>query len=116
MPGRSISAHADATTIARLRQMATREGRTPSRITASSLKLYLDLPETVHAALRDVEVLGTPEDHHNMIRSIARTVVSAQYEVAIRRAAEQMRFDNEDRLETDEDIAVEAVRATVRHQ
>lgn len=114
MPGRSISARADATTIARLRQMATREGRTPSRITASSLKLYLDLPETVHAALRDIEVLGTPEDHHNMIRSIARTVVSAQYEVARRRAAEQMRLDNEDLLETDDDLVAEATRVTTK--
>jgi hypothetical protein len=114
MAGRSISAHADPTTIARLRQTAVLEGLTQSQITASSLRLYLDLPATVRAALADIEVVGTPEDRHNMIRAIARTVVSTQYEVARRRGVEQMRIDNEDRLVTDEDIMAEAVRATRR--
>ena len=112
MAGQSISAHADAATVARLRQTATREGRTQSQITASSLKLYLGLPDMVRAALRDVETLGTPEDQHNMMRAIARTVASTQYEVARRRVAEGMRLDNEALLETDEDILTEAVRIT----
>jgi hypothetical protein len=112
MAGHSISAHTDATTIARLRQTATREGQTQSQITVSSLKLYLDLPATVRTALRDIEALGTREDHHNMIRAIARTVASAQYEVARRRGAEQMRTDNEDLLGTDDGIMAEAVRVT----
>jgi hypothetical protein len=111
MAGRSNSAHADPTTIARLRQTAVLEGLTQSQITASSLRLYLDLPATVRAALRDIEALGSAEDHHNMMRAIARTVVSTQYEVARRRGGEQMRLENEDLLETDEDILAEAVRA-----
>jgi hypothetical protein len=106
--GQSISAHADAATVARLGQTAAREGRTPSQITASSLKLYLALPGTVRAARRDIEVLGTPED------AVARTVVPAQYEVARRQAAEGMRLDNEDLLETGEDILTGAVRATAK--
>jgi hypothetical protein len=114
MAGQSISAHADEATVARLRQTATREGRTPSQITASSLKLYLALPGTVRAALRDIETLGTPEDQHNMVRAIARTVVSTQYEVARRRVAEGMQLDNEDLLETDEDILSTAVRTTTK--
>jgi|SRR5580658_77535 hypothetical protein len=114
MAGQSISAHADATTVARLRQTATREGRTQSQITAAALKLYLALPETVRAALRDVETLGTPEDHHNLMRTISRTVVSAQYEVARRLVAAGMRIENEDHLRTDEDILTEAVRVTAK--
>lgn len=112
MAGQSISA--DAATVARLRQTATSEGRTPSQITASSLKLYLALPGTVRAALRDIEMLGTAEDQHNMIRAIARTVASTQYDVARRRIAEGMRIDNEDLIETDEEILAEAVRATTK--
>jgi HD superfamily phosphodiesterase len=61
-------------------------------------------------------VLGTEEDQHNVIRAIARTVVSAQYEVARRRVAEGMRSDNADRLDTDEAILTEAVRATANRR
>ena len=50
MVGRSISAHADAETVSKLRGIAAREGRTPSQLTAASLKLYLDLPGTVRVA------------------------------------------------------------------
>jgi hypothetical protein len=110
--GQSISAHADAETVIKLRGIAAREGRTPSQLTAASLKLYLDLPGTVRVALRDVEALGTPEDRHNLLRAIGRTVASAQYEVARRQVAEGMRLDREDELDTDEAILAEAVRAS----
>lgn len=112
MAGQSISAHADAETVNKLRGIAAREGRTPSQVTAASLKLYLDLPGTVRAALRDVDALGTPEDRHNLLRAIARTVASTQYEIARRRVAEGMRLDHENELDTDEAILAEAVRAT----
>ena len=112
MAGQSISAHADAETVSKLRGVAVREGRTPSQLTAASLKLYLDLPGTVRAALRDVEALGTPEDRHNLLRAIGRTVASAQYEIARRRVSEGMRLEREDDLDTDEAILAEAVRAT----
>jgi hypothetical protein len=112
MAGQSISAHADSATVARLRQTAAREGRSPSQITASSLRFYLALPAVVRGALRDIEALGTDEDQHNLTRAIARTVASAQYDVTRRRSAQAMRLDNEDNLVTDEDILAEAVRTT----
>lgn len=112
MAGRSISAHADAETVNKLRGIAAREGRTTSQLTAASLKFYLDLPGTVRVALRDIEALGTPEDRHNLLRAIGRTVVSTQYEVARRLVANAMRLDREDELDTDEAILAEAVRAT----
>lgn len=112
MAGQSISAHADAETVSKLRGVAVREGRTPSQLTAASLKLYLDLPSTVREALRDVDALGTPEDRHNLLRAIGRTVASAQYEIARRRVSEGMRLEREDDLDTDEAILAEAVRAT----
>ena len=67
----------------------------------------------MRAALRDIEALGTEEDQHNVIRAIARTVASAQYEVARRRVAEGMLLD-ENRLQTDSDVPNEAVRATAK--
>mgnify|MGYP004551998295 CR=1 FL=1 len=108
MAGKSISA--DAETVSELRGIAAREGRTLSQITAASLKLYLDLPGIVRAALRDVEALGTSEDRHILLRAIGRTVASAQYDVARRRVAEGMRLDREDELDTDEAILAEALR------
>ncbi len=112
MAGQSISAHADTQTVATLRMTAAREGRTTSQITASSLKLYLGLPGAVRAALRDVEALGSPEDQHNLVRALGRTVASAQYEVVRRRIAEGMQIDDEERLRTDDDVLDEAVRVT----
>jgi hypothetical protein len=112
MAGQSISAHADAATVAKLRQTSAREGRSPSQITASSLRFCLALPAAVRASLHDIEALGTEEDRHNLMRAIARTVASAQYDVARRRSAEGMRLGNEEDLVTDDDILAEVVRAT----
>ncbi len=112
MPGQSISTHADAKTVTRLRQTARREGRTLSQLTAASLKLYLGLPDTVRTALRDIDSLGTQEDRHNMTRAIARTVLATQYEVSRRKVAQTMRIDNDADLSTDDAILAEAVRAT----
>lgn len=65
----------------------------------------------MYAALRDIAALGTAEERHNALCSVARAAVSARYEVARRKAAEQMRLDGEDRIATD-DVWAEAVRAT----
>ena len=94
------------------RQAAAREGRSPSQITASSLRFYLALPAAVRASLRDTEALGTDEDRHKLMRAIARTIASAQYQVARRRAAEGMGLDHEEAQVTDEGILAEAVRTT----
>jgi hypothetical protein len=114
MAGQSISAHADAATVTQLRQTARREGRTPSQLTAASLKLYLGMPDAVRTALRDIEALGTAEDQHNMIRAIARAVVATQYEVSRRAVAETVRPDDAADLATDDAILAEAVRVTTR--
>jgi hypothetical protein len=70
------------------------------------------MPDAVRTALRDIEALGTPEDQHNMMRAIARTVVATQYEVSRRKVAQTMQIDNEADLSTDDAILAEAVRAT----
>jgi hypothetical protein len=114
MAGQSISAHADAATVATLRRISIREGWTQSQITASALRLYLALPDEMRVALWEVEAFGTSEHHHNMMRAIARVAASARYEIARRRAAEGMRLDDKVRLETDDDILTEAVRVTAK--
>ena len=114
MAGQSISAHADVQTVARLRTTAAHEGRTSSQITAASLKLYLSLPGAVRAALRDIDTFGSPEEQHELTRTLSRAVISSQYEVLRRRAAAEMRIDDEERLQTDDDILEEAVRVTRR--
>ena len=63
-----------------------------------------EMQEHVHAAPRDIEALGTAEERHNALRSIERAAVSVRYEVARRRAAEQMRLDDEDRIDNDDGI------------
>ena len=97
---------------AQMRQVAIQEGRTPAQLTVASLKFYLDLPSIVRTGLRDVDTLGAPEDWHNLLRAISRAVAFAQYEVARGRVAEDMQLNHGDRLDTDEAILAEAVRAT----
>ena len=72
------------------------------------------MPDAVRTALRDIEALGTPEDQHNMMRAIARTVVATQYELTRRKVAESMRLDNEADLSTDDAILAEAVRVAAK--
>jgi hypothetical protein len=112
MSGRSISAHADPVTVARLRLVSTREGRTASQVTAAALRFYLSLPAAAHAGLREIEAFGTAEDRHNLARAIARVIAGADFEISRRRAVAGMQVDNEERLQTDEDVLAEAVRLT----
>jgi hypothetical protein len=112
MSGQSISGHADPDTVARLRLLSSREGRISSQITAAALLFYLNLPAAAHAGLREIEAFGSPEERHNMARAITRAIVGANFEIGRRRAAASMQVANEDILQTDEDILVEAVRLT----
>jgi hypothetical protein len=112
MSGQSISAHADPDTVARLRLVSTREGRTASQVTAAALRFYLGLPAAAHAGLREIEAFATSEDRHNLARAIARVIAGADFDISRRRGAAGMHVDNEDRLQTDEDILQEAVRRT----
>jgi hypothetical protein len=66
----------------------------------------------VHDALRDIDAFGTSEDRRLLMRAVARSVASTRYEVVLRHAAKTGRIDNEERLQTDEDIVAEAVRVT----
>ncbi len=83
-----------------------------SQITAAALLFYLNLPAAAHAGLREIEAFGSPEERHNMARAITRAIVGANFEIGRRRAAASMQVANEDSLQTDEDILVEAVRLT----
>jgi hypothetical protein len=112
MSGRSISAHTDPDTVARLRQVSTREGRTASQLTAAALRFYLSLSSAAHAGLREIEAFGTPEERHNLPRAIARVIAGAEFEISRRRAVADMHVDDEERLQTDDDILAEAVRLT----
>ncbi len=112
MSGQSISAHADADTVARLRLASAREGRTSSQVTAAALRFYLSLPAAAHAGLREIEAFGTKEERHNLARAITRAIVGANFEISRRRAAAGMQVDNEHSLQTDDDILAEAVRLT----
>ena len=112
MSGQSISAHADADTVARLRLVSTREGRTSSQVTAAALRLYLSLPASAHSGLREMEAFGTPEERHNLARVIAHEIAGANFEIVRRRVVAEMQVANEASLCTDEDILAEAVRLT----
>jgi hypothetical protein len=112
MSGQSISAHADPETVARLRLVSAREGRTSSQVTAAALRLYLSLPAAAHSGLREIEAFGTPEERHNLARVIAHEIAGANFEIASRRVVAEMQVANKARLGSDEDILAEAVRLT----
>lgn len=84
MAGKTISMHASGETAQRLEYIARVEDRTSSQIASAALSFYLQLPPEAHTALRHVQVLGDEADASRVMRDIARLLLNAQYDVAVR--------------------------------
>lgn len=54
----TLSAHTDAVTASRVSEMARREDRTPSQITAAAVRWYVRLSPSARDALRRIEAQG----------------------------------------------------------
>jgi hypothetical protein len=114
MPGRTISAHADEQTVERVKLVARAEDRAPSQIAAAALRFYTKLPPEAHTAIRTIEAFGTEDEAFAMAGAVTRALVAAEFEIAQRRIAAQMRLENEEALHSEEAILAEAVRLTRR--
>jgi hypothetical protein len=114
MAGRSISAWADEETARLVESVVKVEDRSAAQVAAAALRFYVQLPEEARAAIRRIEALGSAEEIRWAISEVARALLIAQFKIASRRGAEQMRLESEETLETDEDALDEAVRLTRR--
>jgi hypothetical protein len=112
--GKTISMHASEETARRMEYVARVEDRTPSQIAAAALKFYLQLPPEAHAALRQVQALGTDQDVEQISRKMARLLLDAQFEVAERRVVASMTTQELDELQSEDDILTEANALTSR--
>lgn len=110
--GKTISAYTDAETASRVAALAKLEHRPQAQIAGQALKLFVHLPKEAHDALRQIEVLGSPEDFDGIARAITRTLLHAQYELAHRQVMDGMQVQNIDRLETEDDILNAALSLT----
>jgi N12 class adenine-specific DNA methylase len=112
--GKTISMHASEETARRMEYVARVEDRTPSQIAAAALKFYLQLPPEAHAALRQVQALGTDRDVEQISRKMARLLLDAQFEVAERRVVASMTTQGLGGLQSEDDILAEANALTSR--
>lgn len=114
MAGKTISMHASEETARRLEHICRMEARNPSQIASAALDFYLRLPAEAHTALRHLQALGSEEDLDRASQRLWHVLLDAQYEIAERRMVAAMTVDGMDGLETENDIADEAVRLTAR--
>ena len=82
--------HANADLAHTLELRARMDDRTPSQIASAALGFYLRLPPEAHAALRHVQALGTDDDARRVINQVARLLLNAQYDVAVRRLGQEL--------------------------
>ncbi len=112
MAGKTISAYTDAETASLVADLARLEHRPQAQIAGQALKLFVRLPKEAHDALRQIEMLGSPEDFDEIARSITRTVMHAQYELAHRQVMETIQVRDIEQLETEDDILNAAIALT----
>jgi len=116
MPGKTISAYTDEETARLVEHLAKVEQRKPSQIAAAALAFYVRLPVEAHAALRRLEALESPEQLNLMRREVTRAISNASYDAAMARMSGRIRESYGGRLQSEEDILVEAVRLTTQHR
>lgn len=108
MAGRTISMHTSEETARRMEQLSRVEERSPSQIASAALNLYLQLPSEAHGALRYMQAMGSDEDISRAMRAIARLLLNAQYDVAVRQIGRAL--EGRPVPETEDEMLAEAER------
>jgi hypothetical protein len=106
--GKTISMHASEDTVRRMEHVSRVEDRTPSQIASAALNFYLQLNPEVHSALRYVQALGTADDLTRVNRDIARLLLDAQYQLAVRQMGRTL--EGRPAPETEDELLAEAER------
>lgn len=113
MPGRTLSAYADAATAAKVAELARLEDRTPSQIAAAALRFYVQLPAVGRDAIRRLEAGGAPEALRDAAWTASRAVLAVQFDEAMARGVASI--TRADAFPDDEEaILATAVRLTDR--
>lgn len=82
MAGRTLSAHADEATYAKVTELARREDRSTAQIVAAAVRLYLRLPSAAQDAYRRLEAAGAAEADA-AAWAAGRALLDRQYEAAL---------------------------------
>lgn len=110
MAGRTVAAHLDQTTLARLRAAASVENRSPSQIQAVALKLLLDMSPGARRALFAIDGIADDVERKLAAKRLGRAALVAYEEIIDARARRKYRRGADSALDTEEAIEAEAVR------
>ena len=107
---RTVAAHLDERTVARLRAAATVENRSPSQLQAVALKVLLDLSPGARRALFAIDGIADDAERKLAAKRLGRAVLAAYEQIIDARARRQRRRGADTTLDTEEAIEAEAVR------
>jgi|SRR5690349_2729546 hypothetical protein len=110
MASRTVAAHVDGATVARLRSTAGVENRAPSQIMAVALKTMLDMSPGARRALFAIDGIADEAERAFAMKAIGRAALKAYERIIDARHREDHHPATNDILETEEAIEAEAVR------
>jgi ferritin-like protein len=95
----------------RIEEIARLEDRKVSQLAAAALGLYALMPREAHAALRQIEASGDPEDLVLVARKLARVLLDIRYDIAETAAIDSIeRSRLPDDFDSEEEILEVATR------
>jgi hypothetical protein len=110
MASRTVAAHVDETTSARLKAVAGVENRAPSQIMAIALKTILEVSPGARRALFAIDGIADEDERGFAMKAIGRAALKAYERVVDARQRPGHHPVTNDALNTDEGIEAEAVR------
>jgi cytochrome P450 len=110
MASRTVAAHLDDATIARLRAAASVENRSPSQIQAVALKLLLDMSPGARRALFAIDGIADDAERKLAAKRLGRAALAAYEQIIDARALRLSRRGADRALDSEEAIEAEAVR------
>jgi hypothetical protein len=110
MASRTVAAHLDESTVARLRAAATVENRSPSQIQAVALRLLLDMSPGARRALFAIDGIADDAERRLAAKRLGRAALVAYEEIIDARARRAQPQAGAAPLDSEEAIEAEAVR------
>lgn len=110
MANRTVAAHLDEGTAARLRAAAAVENRSPSQIQAVALKVLLDLSPGARRALFAIDGIADDAERRLAAKRLGRAALVAYEQIVDARSRRERHPATKESLDTEDAIEAEAVR------
>ena len=110
MANRTVAAHLDEATVARLRAAAAVENRSPSQIQAVALKAMLDLSPGARRALFAIDGIADEAERRLAAKRLGRAALAAYEQIIDARSRREHHPATNESLDTEDAIEAEAVR------